>query len=90
MASKNHKKSSKKAESNQAETPAESFCRLAQGRTNKAVKAISLIAQLTGTAYVSTDVQRRAVVAALQSAIDQVQDTFEGKTKASDSFRLPS
>ncbi len=72
------------------ETPADAFHRLAQGRTNKAVKAISLIAQLTGSAYESSDVQRRAIVEALQASLDVVKDTFEGKAKASDKFRLPS
>lgn len=72
------------------ETPAQAFHRLGQGRTNKAVKAISLIAQLTGSAYESGDVQRRAIVEALQAAVDIVKDTFEGKAKASDKFRLPS
>lgn len=72
------------------ETPAEAFHRLASGRTNKACKSITLIAQLTGSAYESTDVQRRAIVEALKAAVDVVEGVFAGKAKASDSFQLPS
>jgi len=71
------------------ETPADAFARLATGRTNKAVKSISLIAQLTGSAYESTDVQKRAILTALEAAVEQVKDTFAGTAKASDSFKLP-
>jgi len=90
MAAKTSKKSNRRAQPPADETPAQAFHRLAQGRTNKAVKAISLIAQLTGSAYESTEVQQRAVVAALQAAVEQVKETFEGKAKASDKFKLPS
>lgn len=72
------------------ETPAETFHRLAQGRTNKAVKSIGLIGQLTGSSYESTEIQRRAIIEALQAALDFVKDTFEGKAKSSDKFRLPA
>jgi len=72
------------------ETPSEAFIRLAQGRTNKACKAISLIAQLDGSAYERTEVQARAICEALQASVDLVKDTFAGKSKASDKFRLPS
>jgi len=89
--SKNSKKSQKHTRaSTTEETPGEAFSRLATGRTNKAVKAISLIAQLTGTAYKSTGVQQRAILEALQASLDLVKDTFEGKAKAGDKFRLPS
>jgi len=56
---KTGKKVTRRAKPPENETPAQAFVRLAQGRTNKAVKAISLIAQLTGSAYESTDVQKR-------------------------------
>lgn len=72
------------------ETPAQAFHRLAQGRTNKACKSITLIAQLTGSAYESTDVQRRAIVEALKAAVEVVANVFEGKGKASDKFQLPA
>jgi len=71
------------------ETPSEAFARLATGRTNKAVKAISLIAQLSGSAYESTDVQKRAILTALEAATEQVKEVFAGTAKASDSFTLP-
>jgi len=90
MAGKHTKRSAQRSQTSTEETPAQAFHRLGQGRTNKAVKAIGLLAQLTGTAYASTDLQKRAILAALQAAVDQVKDTFEGKSKASDSFKLPS
>lgn len=87
-----HSKRSQTGRQQQAtpETPAEAFHRLAQGRTNKACKAITLIAQLTGSAYESSDVQRRAIVAALTAAVEVVTNVFEGKGKATDKFQLPS
>ncbi len=90
MAAKNSKKSARGSATSADETPAQCFVRLAQGRTNKAVKAISLIAQLTGSAYESTDVQKRAIVTALEASIDQVKEVFAGTIKSSDSFKLPS
>jgi len=89
MAAKTSKKSSRRATPPENETPKEAFARLASGRTNKAVKAISLIAQLTGTAYESTETQQRAIVAALQASVEQVKEVFAGKAKSSDSFKLP-
>lgn len=88
-------KHSKKSQTGQQavpkqETPAEAFMRLAQGRTNKACKAITLIAQLTGSAYESNDVQQRAIVEALTAAVEVVKNVFDGKGKASDKFQLPS
>jgi len=87
---KTGKKVTRRAKPPENETPAQAFVRLAQGRTNKAVKAISLIAQLTGSAYESTDVQKRAILTALEASVEQVKDTFAGTAKASDSFKLPS
>jgi len=72
------------------ETPAGAFVRLSTGRTNKAIKAISLIGQLTGSSYSSSPVQQRAIVTALEAAVEQVKDTFEGKIQAGDEFKLPT
>ncbi len=89
MAVKNSKKANRRSAAPTDETPAQCFIRLAQGRTNKAVKAISLIAQLTGSAYESNETQQRAIVAALEASVDQVKEVFAGKAKSSDSFKLP-
>jgi len=86
---KTSKKSTRRATPPENETPAEAFVRLATGRTNKAVKAISLIAQLSGSAYESTDVQKRAILTALEAATEQVKEVFAGTAKSSDSFKLP-
>lgn len=89
MAAKTSKKKTSRQKPPENETPAAAFARLATGRTNKAVKAISLIAQLTGSAYESTEVEQRAVVTALEVAVEQVKDTFAGNAKSSDTFKLP-
>ena len=89
MATKGTKKSSRRAQPPENETPLQAFKRLASGRTNKAVKAISLIAQLTGAAYESTETQQRAIVTALEASVEQVKEVFAGKAKSSDSFKLP-
>jgi len=86
---KTSKKSTRRATPPENETPAEAFVRLATGRTNKAVKAVSLIAQLSGSAYESTDVQKRAILTALEAATEQVKEVFAGTAKSSDSFKLP-
>ena len=90
MAKANSKKVTRRSAAPTDETPLQAFTRLATGRTNKAVKAISLIAQLTGSAYESTDVQKRAIVTALEASIEQVKEVFAGTAKSSDSFKLPS
>ena len=90
MATKTSKKVTRGSTPPEDETPKQAFTRLAQGRTNKAVKSISLIAQLTGTAYESTEVQQRAIVTALEASVEQVKEVFAGKAKSSDSFKLPS
>jgi len=90
MAKTNSKKVSRRAQPPANETPTEAFVRLAQGRTNKAVKSISLIAQLTGSAYESTETQQRAIITALEASVEQVKDVFAGNAKSSDSFKLPS
>jgi len=86
---KTSKKATRRARPPADETPEQAFKRLASGRTNKAVKAISLIAQLTGSAYESNEVQQRAIVTALEASVEQVKEVFAGKAKSSDSFKLP-
>jgi len=87
---KTHKKPTpQSAKAKKPETPAEAFTRLATGRTNKAIKAIGLIGQLTGSAYESTPEQRNAIVLALEATVQHVKDAFDGRAKASDTFSLP-
>ena len=90
MSKKKHTTVAQRVPAKKQETPAQAFSRLATGRTNKAIKAITLIAQLTGSAYVSTDTSRKAIVLALKAAVQHVEDSFDGTAKASDSFSLPS
>jgi len=71
------------------ETPAQAFQRLAVKRTNKAVKTMNMICGLTGSAYVSTETEKNAIVTALQAAVDTVKDAFAGKGKDAGGFSLP-
>lgn len=71
------------------ETPAQAFKRLGNGRVNRALHAIGLVGQLAGPAYESSEEQQRAIVAALQAAVESVDRAFKGEGKASDQFRLP-
>ncbi len=89
MVVKKTSKRSNRVKPPENESPSQAFTRLASGRTNKAIKAISLIAQLTGTAYESTEIQQRVIVTALQASVEQVKEVFAGKSKSSDSFKLP-
>jgi len=86
---KTNKKKSSRVTPPENESPAQAFKRLATGRTNKALKSIALIAQLTGSAYESSDTEKRAIVQALTAAVEQVSEVFAGKSKSSDSFKLP-
>jgi len=90
MAAKRTNRGASRVESPKDETKAEVFGRLAESRTNKACKAISLLAQLTGSNYESTSVQKAAIITALKASIENVENVFAGKGKASDSFKLPS
>jgi len=90
MAKKTSKRSVSTTNAASSETPAQTFRRLATSRTNKAIKSILLVGQLSGSSYESTDVECRAIVLGMQAALDQVKDCFEGKVKVSDSFKLPS
>jgi hypothetical protein len=87
------KKTSKKAERSSAatpeETPAEKFKRLAKGRVDTANKQIALLAAMTGTAYESTDVERRAIVESLKASVDGLEKVYTGKAKKAGGFSFP-
>ena len=54
------------------ETPEARFQRLAQARTTAALKRISLIGNLGGPGYKSTEEQRKRIIDALHDAIERV------------------
>ena len=62
------------------------FKRLAEARTNKALKAIRLIGNLTGANYQSTEEQRHAISDALKDATDEMYDklhrTYKNETSS--------
>lgn len=66
------------------ETPEARFVRIANRRVQKALDALDLVGNLTGSAYKSTKEQRGKIVSALNKAVSDVAETLEsGKTKAS-------
>ncbi len=89
MATKGTKKSKKSGGPPANETPEQAFRRLATKRTNKAVHTMSMICGLTGSAYVSSDADKNAIVLALQVAVDGVKDAFAGNAKEAGGFSLP-
>ena len=64
------------------ESKAEKFKRLAQNRTNNALKQISGIGKLATSAYEYTPEQVEKIFGALQGALDEAKGKFE-KTKSS-------
>ena len=86
------KKVSKKAKTGGPppnETPEQAFRRLATKRTNKAVKTMNMICGLTGSAYVSSETEKNAILTALQAAVDTVKEAFAGNSKDAGGFSLP-
>lgn len=63
---------------------AEKFKTLAKARTIRAVKAISLLKNLSGAGYVYTDKQVGQILNALYNTCDNVKIQFESKGKKAD------
>jgi hypothetical protein len=71
------------------ETPAQRFIRLAEYRVGRAVRDIQTIANLTGSSYESTPAQHTAIMAALNTACQDVADALKsGGKKAAGGFKL--
>ncbi len=65
------------------ETKKEKFIRLAEARTNNALKQISLIGNLANTSnydYDMKDVDR--ILKTLRNSINELEVTFKGETKS--------
>lgn len=64
------------------ETPEQRFVRVGSKRVTKALDAIDLIGNLTGSSYKSTPAQRDKIVKALETAVADVKDALTtGKVK---------
>ncbi len=70
------------------ETPEARFRRLASARVDKALKAIKLIGNLTGTQYKSTSEQREKIDKALSEAVKGVKESLAGTKAAKAEFNL--
>ena len=68
----------------------ESFRRVCTPRVNKAIKAISLVGLCASPTYENTEAEGKAVVLALQTAVDNVAARFSGEKKATAGFTLPA
>ena len=71
------------------ETPAERFIKLAEMRTEKAIAAIRKISKLKGRSYESTPEQIGAILSALRSEIDAVEEALKSGEELKGGFRLP-
>lgn len=72
------------------ETKAERFKRMATARVQRAVKAISLVGNLAGPGYERTDEQAAKIVAVLRGAVDEIDRRFaaRGRKPAGPDFAL--
>jgi len=70
------------------ETPEQKFQRLATARVNIAIKRISLIANLAGPGYISTDEQKKKIIDALFAACGVVEKKFAGTKDKTEAFTL--
>ena len=67
---------------------AATFTRVVTPRMNKALKAIRLVGQCSGTNYFYTETQAARIVEALQVAVRQVADSYAKGTKKVPEFKL--
>ena len=70
------------------ESKAEKFKRLAEKRTQNALKQISGIGKLSSSAYEYTPEQIEKIFGALQSALDTARNKFEKNTSEKEEFSL--
>ena len=68
----------------------ESFLRVVTPRVNKAVKSIHLVGNCAGAGYSYTPEQSKAVVLALQVAVQGVENAYNKKVEATKEFQLPA
>ena len=68
----------------------DAFTRVVPQRVNNAIKAIRLVKQCGSANYVSTDVQKRAVVTVIMNEVKELEATLEGNAPSTGGFKLPS
>ena len=78
----------KSSDVGKVETPKEKFVRLAQQRVSMALKYLGLVANLAGSGYERTSDQTDKIVTALETAVANVKDRFDGKTDSGGKFKL--
>lgn len=80
----------KKKEVPKDEKPDVRFKRVIQPRVGKALKAISLVGSVTGSAYKYNDEQAAEIVTALRDEVDKVEARFGGTGETASGFKLSS
>jgi len=70
------------------ETKSEKFKRVVIPRVNKALKAIELVGNQSGSAYAYTEKDVDVIITALHDAVRAVDSRYKGKGKADAGFRL--
>lgn len=70
------------------ESKADRFRRLANMRVPKALKAITVIGNLSGSGYESTKEQREAITSALGKAVESLKQKLDGIAPATEQFKI--
>jgi len=73
---------------NKDETKRQKFIRLAEKRTNNALKYLAMIGALAVPSYEYTKADADAITKTLQDAVDRVKDRFDGKHSEVSGFTL--
>lgn len=68
----------------------EAFVRVVTPRMDKAIKAMRNVSMCASPNYVYSEEQKRAVIAALEVAFDEVKAAFGGEQKSTTGFVLPA
>lgn len=78
----------KKPKSNPNENKSDKFKRLAEKRTQKAIKSISMLRALSGNSYESKPEQHAKIISSLTTEVAAVENAFKGHKPAAQQFKL--
>lgn len=89
MAKKTEKPKKEMTEAEKQQEKKDLFARTVPTRVNNAIKHIRLVKQCASNNYASSPEQKRAVVTAITTAVDELKEAFAGNLKSSGGFSLP-
>ncbi|GAI95797.1 unnamed protein product [marine sediment metagenome] len=67
----------------------DAFTRVVPQRVDNAIKAIRLVSQCASPNYSSTDIQKQAIIVAIENEVKLLKEFFKGNGKQSGGFKLP-